>query len=343
MATCSIFETYSISFGKATRKRFSVVLSCLFTFLSTIYSSAALADGTVRISSSTGTSATLIWVAEEIDAFERNNVDVELVPFDAGWQSIKAMREGKVDLAAATDFAYVKMGMSDPELMIVSQLCRDQDNGIVANKVNGVFGPKSLAGKRIGVTVGSSSEFFLAQTLLNEGLTLDDVSVVPLPPNKMPNSLLNNEVDAISTWEPWSYKANEKMGGDSFYFPVNPGQETIFLLLGEKPWLSDNHAAVEKVLHALEDAALFLQKPEATATVVNLYKDRFASNNEFVKYMYAKQINSLGLPQALLNHMETQAEWLVRDNANQTIPNYLERIYFNGLEEVKPESITIFR
>lgn len=324
------------------RRCFSLYL-CVLMVSAILQSASAQARETVRISGSSGTSATLIWLAEQIGAFERQDIEVEIIPFDAGWQSIEAMRKGQVDLAAAADFAYVKMGLNDDSLIVVSQLCRAGDNGIVANRQQGIKTVADLAHKRIGFTRGTSSEFYLAQSLLEQGLTLNDIEPVHLPPHRMAISLATGQVDAISSWEPWNYKAARTINGDAVSFPVMPGQATLFLLLGQRNWLDTHQASVVRVLRALQESEVFLQQPDAADRVAEFYGQRFLFDKAFIHYFYGKQHNALGLSQSLLPRLETQAEWLMQARPEGDVPNYLERLYFKGLDTVNPASVTVIR
>ncbi len=49
------------------------------------------------------------------------------------------------------------------------------------------------------------------------------------------------------------------------------------------------------------------------------------------------------LSQSMIIAMEDQARWKIENNLTDKtkIPNYLDDIYFDGLEEVKPEAISI--
>ena len=53
----------------------------------------------------------------------------------------------------------------------------------------------------------------------------------------------------------------------------------------------------------------------------------------------------LFLDQSLIATLEDQARWAIKNNlTNATkIPNYLDYIYIDALEAVKPEAVTIIR
>ena len=53
----------------------------------------------------------------------------------------------------------------------------------------------------------------------------------------------------------------------------------------------------------------------------------------------------VSLDQSLLITMEDEARWAIESGFTdkKTVPNYLNYIYFDTLEEVKPEAMTIIR
>lgn len=59
-----------------------------------------------------------------------------------------------------------------------------------------------LKGKRVGVELRSSGHYLLYKALEGAGLTLADVSLIPLTARETPGALLANEVDALVVTEP---------------------------------------------------------------------------------------------------------------------------------------------
>lgn len=59
-----------------------------------------------------------------------------------------------------------------------------------------------LAGKKIGVNIGSVSQFFLEYILKENGMTDSDVSLVRMSQGDVPAALAAGQIDAGVTWEP---------------------------------------------------------------------------------------------------------------------------------------------
>ena len=59
-----------------------------------------------------------------------------------------------------------------------------------------------LKGKKIGYAFGSNAHFALLNSMALVGLSEDDVDLVPLDVNEMPDALATGKIDAFSAWEP---------------------------------------------------------------------------------------------------------------------------------------------
>ncbi len=62
-------------------------------------------------------------------------------------------------------------------------------------------------------------------------------------------------------------------------------------------------------------------------------------------YSWPSQEFAVILPQAMLIAFEDQARWRIKRGLTDAteVPNYLNYIYMDALEEVKPEAVSIIR
>jgi NitT/TauT family transport system substrate-binding protein len=74
-------------------------------------------------------------------------------------------------------------------------------------------------------------------------------------------------------------------------------------------------------------------------------KNRFGYESEYIEYAWPKQEFAVTLEQAMLVTFEDQARWRMTNNLTEAteILNYLDYIYLDALEAVKPEAIGIIR
>jgi NitT/TauT family transport system substrate-binding protein len=90
---------------------------------------------------------------------------------------------------------------------------------IVARRSAGINALQDLRGKKVATIATTSSGYYLHKMLGTVGMSIDEVTVVPLSPlSKMPLALANREVDAVTIWEPEVQRAAEAIGADAIEF-----------------------------------------------------------------------------------------------------------------------------
>ena len=65
----------------------------------------------------------------------------------------------------------------------------------------------------------------------------------------------------------------------------------------------------------------------------------------YMNYHWPKQSFVIELPQSLLFRLEDEARWRIKNNLtdNKEVPNYLDFIFTDALEQIKPGAVTIIR
>jgi NitT/TauT family transport system substrate-binding protein len=74
-------------------------------------------------------------------------------------------------------------------------------------------------------------------------------------------------------------------------------------------------------------------------------RKRFDLKSDYLDYSWPKQRFNVILEQAMLILFEDQARWRIKNKLTDAtgVPNYLDYIYMDALEEVKPEAVAIIR
>ena len=78
---------------------------------------------------------------------------------------------------------------------------------IIARKDSGIKKGVDLKGKKVGANRETSSHFFLGIFLIHNRLSISDVEMINIRTVDLPAALKNNEVDAISVWQPYPQNA----------------------------------------------------------------------------------------------------------------------------------------
>ncbi len=122
------------------------------------------------------------------------------------------------DVATNAETQALRQSVDHPDLRIVLTVAEGFYR-IVARRSAGINRLPDLRGKKIATIATTSSGYYLHKMLGTVGLSIDDVTVVPLNPlSKMPLALANREVDAVTIWEPEVEHAAAAIGADAIEF-----------------------------------------------------------------------------------------------------------------------------
>jgi aliphatic sulfonates family ABC transporter substrate-binding protein len=209
----------------------------------------------IRIGWQTGVVNTLLTYAQQNGLFKEVGLAVELKPFPAGPAMLPAFAAGEIDVGWMGEFPAVTGFVNGlPLRVFMVQSMLGTDVRLVANPATGAKTIADLKGKKIAVTIGSTSHFHLLRALDLAGLTQADVTMVNLAPANMPPAYLAGQVDAILTWEPGTGEV-EAQGGTRIATTESLGTVTGLFGVVREDYLKNNPAEIGKLIRSW-DAAL---------------------------------------------------------------------------------------
>lgn len=86
---------------------------------------------------------------------------------------------------------------------------------IVGRRSAGITSAADLRGKRIATIAHTSAHYYLVKVLRASGVSEEQVTVVDMAIEDMPQALSRGEVDALSIWEPCGNDAADALGADA--------------------------------------------------------------------------------------------------------------------------------
>ncbi len=284
----------------------------------------------------------LIWVAENEGYFADNGLDVETKEYLSGKAAVADLIDGKVDIATITEFGFMSKSFDEKDIRILSSITAATINSLIARKDKGIEEISDLKGKRIAVASGTEAEFFLATFLIFNDISINDVAIVYLEPRDIVQSVSDGEVDAAMTWEPYVYKTRTNLGENAIVWPGQSGQDSYWLFVSKEDFITRNPGMVKRSLKALLQAEEFVKRNKDGSKGILVSHDLDA---QFVDDIWQKLDYTISLSQALLTAMEDGARWRIKSRLTdkKEVPNYLDFIYIDALEEVNPEAVTIIR
>jgi taurine transport system substrate-binding protein len=238
------------------RLTFAVALALLPRF--------ALAQSdTLRLGYQTGDINTLTMYAEATHLFEKFGLQVQLVPFPAGPAMLPALAASQVDVAWMGEFPIVT-GYSNgmPIEMILIDRINTTNVRLVANPSSGINSLTDLKGKKIAVSIGSTSHQHIARALKQAGLKQEEVTLVNLQPGNMPAAYAAGQVDAAFTWEP-NITLIEQGGAKVIATTKSLGDITGVMLAARSEFTASKPEVVRKFLAAWEQAMIAHERDPA--------------------------------------------------------------------------------
>jgi NitT/TauT family transport system substrate-binding protein len=285
-----------------------------------------------------------VWVAESKGYFQKAGLDLTIKEFDSGKLSFLDMLAGDVDIStvAPTPIMFTSFIRQD-FLIFATFVSSDNDIKVIANKDKGINTTKDLKGKRIGTPAGTTGQFILAAFLTYNGLFESDVEMVDINPSGLPEAINSGEVDAIIIWEPHGHNALKLLGDKAIRLPSAEVYRTTFNFMVMQDFARESPEALKRFLSAIDGATTFINtnKEEAQRVV----SERLNLDKKLTNQLWDDFIFDVSLSQALIITLEDEARWAIKNKLTEKnkVPNYLDFIYLNALEAIKPEAISIIR
>jgi NitT/TauT family transport system substrate-binding protein len=166
----------------------------------------------IRIAFSTWNGYIGIVIGVKEGLFEKAGVKVDYTVVEDPVQRFNALKSGDLDAIATTPDTFSRTYAKGIESVQVLGLDASVGgDGIVAE--NDVQSVPDLQGKQVGVSAGSTSQWFLAYVLDQNGLSLDDVKQVDMTSGDAGSAFAAGRIPAAVTWEPWLSKAQKNPDG----------------------------------------------------------------------------------------------------------------------------------
>jgi NitT/TauT family transport system substrate-binding protein len=195
------------------------VLALLTAGLLSLSLSAGPADPTLKIAVNITTieSFPLLAAAGKVSG-------VDLLPAPNGRNAMAQLVNSAADAATGSETQALLNSVSDPRIRIVLTLseCRYR---IIARRSAGIRRLSDLRGKKIAVTLNTSSHYYLYRMLTIAHLAERDIDLISLEGQEMPAALEKHSVDAVSIWEPHAENSLAALGNDAVVFE-NPAAYT---------------------------------------------------------------------------------------------------------------------
>lgn len=298
----------------------------------------------LTIAISTSLNPALVKIAEARSFLRDEGLDTTLLIHTSGKAALQSLLEGKADLATVAETPLMFAIMKGAKLSIIATIqTATRNQAIVARKDKGITSAADLKGRRIGVTLGTTADYFLDTYLVVQGMARSEVEFVNLKPEEMNDALMQGRVDAVSVWNPWVANLAKALGESGITFHNEKNYTEAFNAVSTAAFTERSPETVLRFLRALVRAEAFVAaNPAESQEIMSQFShiDRDLLSGIWNDFQF-----NLSLTQSLLFTLEDEARWAMRSRlvAEREMADFFDSFYTGGLQTVKPASIRIIR
>jgi len=296
----------------------------------------------IRIALSSTPHAALLYIAVAQGFFAEEGLPIAIVPATHGKAALDLLAQGKADLATAAEVPFVISVLHGERLSVVATVASvSSEMAVVARRERGISNPADIAGKRVGVTPGTSGEYYLWAFLIRHMISPDDVILEAVAPGQMPQQLAAGNVDAVSTWEPIKSAARDALGDSSVTFSESDAYTVTHVVIGTSGFIATHAEEINKLLRALLKAEAFARaNPDKAQRIV---AERLKLDPKTLRAGWSDLTFRVDLRQSQLVTLEDQARWAMARGHSPSgpLPNFLPRLYLDGLLAIQPDRVTV--
>ncbi len=272
--------------------------------------------------------------------FKEEGLEVRLVPFQSGREGFEAMIGGQVDLNIMTEFPAVAGAMRRQPFAILAVVSRYNASRLITTQGAGIASPADLAGKRIGLPVGTNLQFMVDQEMARASAKPQVVNLTP--PDLIP-ALLRGDVDAIATFAS-AYPAVRRALGERYREVPVTGYASTFLVAAAKPFLERDPAAAGAFLKALVRAEEIMGKDPAAAQEAVSRSVGKAVPLDLIRADWPNYTFRVALDPALVELMTREGRWIAERGLVKNVeptPDLFRSVLAPGpLSGVAPDRVT---
>lgn len=285
--------------------------------------------------------AALMYIAAARGYFAEEGLEVTILPTIHGKAAVELVARGKVDLATASEVVFVLSVTKGEAVGIAASMVSSKDLAIVARRDRGIAAPRDLVGKKIGVTLGTSGEYFLWAFLIRHKLPPGSVALVDVPPGQIAQELARGTIDATATWQPNVLNAQLALSDNAVTWHEPLVYAQTFNIIGRNDFLKGNFKAIEKLVRAMLKAEQFNRAQPEEA--LNLVAERLKTDVKSMRPAWENFNFRIDLTQSQLMTLEDEARWAVERGyvEEKQVPNFLPNLYLDALLAVQPERVTV--
>jgi NitT/TauT family transport system substrate-binding protein len=283
-----------------------------------------------------------VFAADAMGYFAAEGIAATVNHLTSGKLALDGILQGQAEFAVNGDLPIMFAVMDRQPISVVATIATaENDLGIVGRRDRGIAIAADLKGKRIGVTMRTGAEFVLDVILTHQKLSDGDVTLRELKPEELSAALANGDIDAASTWQPYLGTLRSQLGSNASVFLSGGIYDTTLNLVATQSYIANHSNTLKKVLRGLMRGAQFCRDTPAEAQ--KLVSEAMKPDTVDLKEVWPSYRYNVTLDQSLILALEDETRWAQRNKltTRTDVPNYLNHIHLQALQDVAPAAVTV--
>ena len=283
-------------------------------------------------------------LAAERDLFSKQGVAAEFIDIQSGKKAMDALRTGDIDLGVLVDSNIAFAGFEGADdLRVVASIQAKADDALVVASAD-IQNPADLAGKTIGVTLGTTSHVYLVHFLEAHGMKPSGVTLQNMPPPAIQAGLLNGSLKAGCLWQP--FRHNVLTAKPTEYSEwKEPGVYTSQVLLTctakyYAAQLATPDNAIVRFLRALIASEGYAA--QNTDAAIATLAEKLPVPLDVMRKIWPEYQLRVSLTPELFDLLDKEGRWIaesVTEHQGKAMPNYRRFLAVDPLRQVAPDRV----
>ncbi len=311
----------------------SIILVVLVGFISiivlsqTIFTQKSKNTKPITIAVSKTPLSAPFFIAEEKGFFKQVGLNVLITEVHGGPKSFATMIAGEADYATSSDSVMMFQAFKRDDFSCLATFVQSRnDIKLISNSNLNITKASDFIGRKVAVIKESASDYFFFTYLMLAGVDISKVEIIAMKPQEMYKALLNKEVDAVSTWEPYAYKIKTALKQQVNILPTSKLYTLTFNLFAKNNYIANNEKNNKKLITALSLAIEYLNKN--TIEAQQIIHQRLELDQFFIDWIWDDYLFALSLKSSLLSTLNSEANWAIKNKivSSEQKPEFLKYI-----------------
>src|SRR5579872_3338792 len=187
--------------------------------------------------------------------YEQFGLPADITYFTSGSAATQAFRTGNGDIAVAGDLPSLRLWTGGDGIGLCPQA--HYDLSIIVTR-DSIKSAQDMKGKKIGVLLGSTSEYFIQKYLAKAGMTTNDIDAINLTPAEMVTGLDRGDIDGFVLWQPFGWKAVDTIKGVHIVTDAGPYFQEWEACTTNRKYASSHEAELVAFIKGLDAAGKWI-------------------------------------------------------------------------------------